>query len=691
MLLVHDAAPRRLSSRKRRVFKWVALFLPFCLLAAVEGLLRLLGWGGYPPFVRAVGKLPSGETLCIVEPAAAKPYFFANPSRPGYAEQYSFVMPKPANTVRVFLVGESAAKGYPQPRNLAMSAFLQELLNEAWTGRTAEVINFGTTAVASFPLVYLVRDALAYDPDLFIFYTGNNEFFGAYGTGSINATGSLPPAAHRILRALRGLALAQALAEWRYGRVQESRTLMEEMIGRSVIPLDSPLRAAAARNLRVNLGAMLDQVNAAGVPAIVCTTAANEAGLAPMGEEDESGLGDAQRLEIQRLLDEGGALLAGNPTAAVELFRAAVARAPRHARARFQLGRAFAAAGDRARARAAFLAARDMDTLPWRPVSEIEAAIRAVAEEKGAVLCDLAEILRREGSDGATGWEWMDDHVHLSLRGQERAARAMAEAMTALPDAIRAPADALARPGADARGLAERLGANFYDEYRVNHTLRVLFGVAFMARSNPEALARYAQACRAAEARMSPSMLAVAREWQTMKPHAGGIRPITAMAARVLLRENQPAEALRLYEIAGRQVPEYTSWHIEYAYFALACQERLAGGLSETGRAAAARAIAEGRFLLAHGYSQSGLTERYLGRLHQLRGEWAEAIPLLLAARPRLCVEDRLACDQALITSYIRTGQSDAALALVDAGIRSGGRLAGVYQNLRLEIERAVR
>ena len=49
-----------------------------------------------------------------------------------------------------------------------------------------------------------------------------------------------------------------------------------------------------------------------------------------------------------------------------------------------------------------------------------------------------------------------------------------------------------------------------------------------------------------------------------------------------------------------------------------------------------AEGIAQAKFLLAHGNSESGLAERYAGRLHQLRREWAEALPYLLAARPKM-------------------------------------------------------
>jgi tetratricopeptide (TPR) repeat protein len=680
--------PSPLSPAKRALFIAITIALPLLILLATEIVLRFFGWGGYPAWIREAGRLPTGDTLCLVEPAAAKPYFFANPTRPGYADQTNFLMPKPADTMRIFLVGESAAKGYPQPRNLAVSSFLQAMLSDAWPEKKVEVINLGTTAVASFPLVYQVRDALKFSPDLFIFYTGNNEFFGAYGTASINAAGSLPPWALRLMRAARGLALVQVLDSWLYRGADENESLMEEMIGQTVIAADSPLREAAARNLAVNLGTMLDDLRAAGVPAVVCTTASNEAGLAPLGEDDVTGLDEKQRLELRRLIGEAADAAERDDFArAVRLLREAVQLAPRHARARFLLGSVLARAGQPELARVAFLEARDLDTMPWRPISLTEQAIRNTALTKGAVLCDVSEIFRDESPDGATGWELLDDHVHLSLSGQALAARSMVGAMANLGGPLQlAPAQlALVQ---DDETYAEALGTNRYDDYRVNHTLRVLFGVPFMKKTNDEAFAVFAELCREAEDGMSPAVREVVREWQSFRPHAGGLRPLTGMVARILLREEKTEEALALYEIAAQQVPDYTSWYLEYVYFTLACRQKIDGTLDAEDLALAADAIAQGRFLLANGYSESGLTERYVGRLCQLRGEWAEAIPLLLAARPKMTAGDLVATDQALILSYLQTGQKQAALALVEEGIKNSGEFRPVYQRLRADVLR---
>ena len=698
---MREAAPREVAEPnaplprwKRALFMVITLALPLALLAVLEIALRLFGWGGYPAFIRPVGPLAGGGQLCLVEHGSFKPYFFANPTRPGYTESRTFVMPKPAGTVRIFLVGESAAKGYPQPSNLAMSSFLQAMLQDAWPDRTVEVINLGTTAVASFPLIYQVQDALRCSPDLIVFYVGNNEFFGAYGTASINASGAAPSWALPLMRAARGLAVVQATESLLHRGSDESRTLMEQMIGQTFIPADAPLRQAAADNLRTNLGRMLEQAKVAGVPCVVCTTASNESGMGPLGEDDLRGMDPARQGQFTVALAEAlkkavvpsesgdngvdWAVLARETAEAAEL-------APGSAMAQFRLGTALANAGDLKGARQAFLKARDLDTMPWRPTSQTEQAIRDAAAEHGAVLCDVAERFRDISEQGATGWKLLDDHVHPSLEGQAEVARAVVSCMSSLPATVSVPASTAAALPSN-RDYADRLGGNPWDEFRVAHTIRTLLGVPFMKRNNQVQFDRVQKWCEAFESAQPPEVQQAMKEWKTATPHAGGMRPLTGMVARVLLRNRQVEPAMQLYAIAQRQVPDHTSWHLEYIYFELACREQLQGKLDEAGRAKAADAIEEAKFLLARGSSESGLTERYAGRLHQLRGEWAEAIPLLLAARPRMRAEDLVACDQSLFMSYVRTGNRPAAIMLCEDGMRNAGQFAGHYQALRAQL-----
>ena len=148
------------------------------------------------------------------------------------------------------------------------------------------------------------------------------------------------------------------------------------------------------------------------------------------------------------------------------------------------------------------------------------------------------------------------------------------------------------------------------------------------------------------------------------------------------MREKRFDEALKFYQIAQISVPEYTSWHMEYIYFTLACREKLAGKLSDEERKLASSEIEQGKFLLQKGFSQTGFTERYTGRLHQLRGEFAEAIPYLNASRQKLSGFELVAADQALFTSFVETGKLDEARKLAENGVAKSGQYADFYKQM---------
>jgi tetratricopeptide (TPR) repeat protein len=697
-----------ISRRTRILFGCAMVALPLVLLLAVEGALRVAGYGGYDRMLKKAGQVEGG-TLVISDQAGAISYFFANRSRPGYNEQYNFLTPKPKGVFRIFLVGESAAKGYPEPRNLASSAFLEKMLTDAWPERKVEVINLGTTAVASFPVLGMLTEALEFEPDLVIIHTGHNEFFGAYGVSSISRGGT-SRFRLKATRFVRSLALVQfASRHWQSEESLKGKTLMEIMAAQTYTAPDSPLREAAARNLGGNVAEMLKRCRARGVPAIVCTLPSNERDLFPVGEDRLDGLnaqgavgraretpyvvsynGKSGFAENQRrfpsLLEAGAAQLPGNPQSAETNLTEALALAPTHARAHFLHGRALYVLGRTNEARAEFVAARDFDSMPWRATSVQEKALREATAAEGGVLCEMQNDFREQSPGGCIGWELMDDHVHPTLRGQALMAEAIVKTMRRLqgPAAITDAQSVRIKPWEE---YSRALGDNPYDRYGVDYTMFVLFNVEFMREQNPEGRERFAQHASAFEAGLAPEVTAVLNEWKSETPHAGGKRPITGMVARQFMRDKKFEEALKLFQIAQTSVPEYTSWHMEYVYFALACREKLAGKLSEPERKKALEEIEQGEFLLAHGFSQTGLTERYTGRLYQLRGEYREAIPFLNASRQKLSGFDLVAADEALFTSLVETGQETEARKLAENGVAHSGQYASFYKQMLALLE----
>ena len=665
------AAPSRLL-----LFRCLAISLPFLGLALAEGILRLFGLGGYSLFVRDVGAW-RGSRLMMVEPAATRPYFFAARERPGYADQFVFLIPKPAGTFRIFLVGESAAKGYPQPPNLSMGSFLQAMLQDLHPDKKIELINLGTTGVSTFPLVYMVRELVRYSPDLVIVYAGNNEFYGAYGVAS-TSRGLGSRAGMKAQRAIRSLAVLQKLDEILHPPPTTETSLMEIMMGDPGLDPGDPRREQAARNLGENIREMIQTCRQAGVPVLVCTTAVNEAGLAPIGNPPV--LNPA--LPGGTAADQAEQILTSQPAAAEKLLGEHLASQPQDARAWFLLGRALAWLKQDGPALEAFQKANRFDRMPWRPSDDLQESIRAAARDEQAPLCDAQAWFRTNSPGGAIGWDLLDDHVHPSLEGQAQAARAMLASLITLEGSWATPQGRLSALPSNS-DYAKKLGANDWDRYGTWHGLRVIFHVPFLRRSNLDAYQRYDSAARSVENNFSPTMTETIKLWQSFRPHAGGKRPITAMVGRQHLRESNFQEALPLYQIAQTQVPLFTSWHMEYVYFELACREKLNGRLDESDQAKAREELERGRFLLQRGFSESGMAERYMGRIHQMLGENLEAIPYLEAARPRMQTMDLVATDQALVSAYLKTNQPEKARSIIMEGIEKSGEFRPFYQQLQ--------
>jgi len=274
----------------------------------------------------------------------------------------------------------------------------------------------------------------------------------------------------------------------------------------------------------------------------------------------------------------------------------------------------------------------------------------------------------------------MDDHVHPTLRGQALMAETFVKSMTNIS------AEACARI-APWEIYARKLGDNPYDHYVVNLNMRTIFNAPFMRANNPEAFQRFDEAVTQFENSVDSEVGAVMREWLTAPPSAGGRRPLTSVVARVLLQEGKFADALELFQDARLSVPEYTSIHMEYSCLVFECKAKLQGDLTSVDREAVAHEIGQGQVLLQRGASETGFTEYYLARLHHLRGEYAEAIPLLNASRRKLSGSDLFAVDQALIISYLKTGAGDQALQIAQNGVEQGGQYAPLYHDLLTQIE----
>ncbi len=159
-----------------------------------------------------------------------------------------FQAAKPAGTVRIFTFGGSSTFGLLAAGS-PFTKILRERLPEA-LGSPVEVVNLGCPGWAGDRVATLLRETLAFDPDLLVVYSGHNEYLGLKDDPR-HQPGPLARLRVRLWSASRTFAwLNHALTA---GKTQ-TQTLTEEeyaALKRGLIPVFDP--ANLPRKSRVSL------------------------------------------------------------------------------------------------------------------------------------------------------------------------------------------------------------------------------------------------------------------------------------------------------------------------------------------------------------------------------------------------------------------------------------------------------
>jgi len=346
--------------------------------------------------------------------------------------------PKPANTLRVVVLGESAAQGIPEP-SFGFAPQLRAQLRARHPGREIEVINCGVVAINSHVVRRLAAELARFEPDVFVVYLGNNEVVGPYAPGCSYLSDMPPRALIRASLAVRATRTGQLLGRMLGGlggRGAAARAPAEwggmAMFVDAAVRGDDPRLREVRANFAANLDAIVAAGRGAGARVVLATVVSNLADSPPFLSLHRPGLEGAALAAWQRVFDRG--LLAwrlGEADVARRALEEALALDPQHADTSWLLGDLARQAGDVAAARRHFLAAQRWDALRFRPDPELNEIIRAAAQRPGVTLVDTA---RRLGSDPASsvppaGRSLLFEHVHLDWTGNYEVGRRLAAAV----------------------------------------------------------------------------------------------------------------------------------------------------------------------------------------------------------------------------------------------------------------------
>lgn len=419
-----NSATESMQATPVKRHRWIlivllAVILPVLVLALLEGALRLAGSGFSTSLL----------VPCTVKgtPASCYNLFFATPYFPAGMVQtprlYAIPATKAPNTIRIFVLGESAAMGDPDSA-YGFSRYLEVMLRQRYPALKFEVVNTGSVAINSHVVLRIAEQLADQKPDVFIIYSGNNEVVGPYGPGTMLTTAGMSMPVVRASIFFRSTRIGQLIT--RLGTRKREWKGMSMFLDQQV-PASSPLMRQAYTNYEQNLRDTIAVGQAAGAKVIVSTVATNLKDCAPFASMHRKNLGSQDLQKWSQRVEKGISMEAANSTPkALTAYQAAAAIDDEYAELEFRIARSFWNVADYKSAREHYVRARDLDTLRFRADSEINHINGAVASSSRNVsLVDAEKVLSDVASDGIIGSDQIYEHVHLTPEANYLLARAM--------------------------------------------------------------------------------------------------------------------------------------------------------------------------------------------------------------------------------------------------------------------------
>ncbi|MBL7153224.1 MAG: SGNH/GDSL hydrolase family protein [Phycisphaerae bacterium] len=348
----------------------------------------------------------------------------------------SFAAVKGPGAFRVFCLGGSTVQGRPYAVETSFTTWLELNLRAARPDADFEVVNCGGISYASYRLVPIMRELLVHEPDLFIIYTGHNEFLEDRTYERVKKMPRTLMRLHLALLNLRSYSLGnQLLSRRRGGRSSKSVLPVEAQAkldfedGLKSYHRDNAWRRGTIAHFGRNLESMVRISGGAGVPVILVNPVSNLKDCRPFKSQFGVGLSEQQKGRVVELRARAGKLGWGDTYGKIGLLEQAVAIDNRHASLLYLLGKCYARIGRFAEAKKWFVLAKEEDVCPLRIVEPMHEAVGRVAARYQVPLVDVKALIEERTEDGIPGDEWLLDHVHPSIAGHQVIADALYQAM----------------------------------------------------------------------------------------------------------------------------------------------------------------------------------------------------------------------------------------------------------------------
>jgi tetratricopeptide (TPR) repeat protein len=436
------SSPQLKLSRGR---KWlfgltVVVLVPLIVFGVVEMGLRVAGYGYPTSFFKRI-RIQNEDYFVENDKFGLR---FFPPALARSPAPIRMPAKKAPGTYRIFILGESAALGDPRPA-YGPGRYLQVLLEGRFPNTHFEVICTGVTAINSHAILPIARECAKHQGDLWIIYMGNNEMVGPFGATTVFGARAPPWWQVRVGLAIQRLRVGQLAMTWARKISGSSKSApswagMQLFMKQRVAPGD-PRKETVYANFKRNLADILEAERRSGAKVLLNTVAVNLKDCSPFASMTSGALSEAQRFEAATLSADGlKAKGGGDWSEALQCFQRAATIDASNAECQFSLASCFQNLKNAPAARAAFERARDLDALPFRADSRINAEIASAAKyfaRTGLVFLDAVGFFATNSPIGVPGDDYFYEHVHFNFDGNWRLATEWAEEIEPLlPEAI---------------------------------------------------------------------------------------------------------------------------------------------------------------------------------------------------------------------------------------------------------------
>jgi Flp pilus assembly protein TadD len=367
----------------------------------------------------------------------------------------SFPARKGDNSYRVFCVGGSTTFGRPYDDPVSFCGWLRAYLQAADPSRDWEIINAGGVSYASYRVARVMEEVAQYQPDLFIVYSGQNEFLEHRSYGDL---ADLPAWVINLNARLSGTriytAMSQALAALKPDSLEQAReryrlsgevdAVLDHTIGPQSYHRDDVLKDRIMAHYRHNLDRMVMIAEQAGARIIFVKPAINIRDMSPFKSEHRADMSGQQLDSWQALYQRAASLeQSGNSGEALAVYRQGLALDDRHAELHYRIGRILFDRGEHDAAERSLRRAIEEDIAPLRILEPMQRDLEQAAGAAGVPLVDFPAVLRADSLEryghAVFGNEYFVDHVHTSVDGYRMLGLALFEELVrqgvARPDA----------------------------------------------------------------------------------------------------------------------------------------------------------------------------------------------------------------------------------------------------------------